>query len=492
MQKKSPYLEQYDLELLAKEEMKDRGLEPQFSKDVFAQLESLQQPASPPPAYEDLRNLLWCSIDNDDSMDLDQLTYAEKTPEGYTTLWIAVADVDALVAKNSAIDQHALINTTSVYTPAKTFPMLPEQLSTNLTSLNEKEERLAVVIKIQINDRGIAEENSICQALVRNAAKLAYNGVGAWLDGTAPMPEKISGVPGLAEALVCQHQTAQLLKQHRHTLGSLTFAPVKVEAKVLPSHDLLLQLPQMNFAHQMIEQFMIAANEAVADQLGRHKIASLRRVVRVPKNWERIVALALELGERLPYEPNAKALDNFLVKRQRIDPISFPDLSLVVIKLLGRGEYIVETPGDPAIGHFGLALSEYTHSTAPNRRYPDLISQRQLKALINKKENPYSLSELEILANHCTNQEDAATKVERHMVKVAAAMLLAGDIGKTFDGIVTGASERGTWIRIFSPPVEGKIIRGTSGLDVGDRATVTLASIDIPKGFINFTANRTE
>lgn len=488
MKKKSFPLKQFDLELLAKEEMENRGLEPLFSKEVFTELEGIQQPASPPPICEDLRQLLWCSIDNDDSMDLDQLSYAEKTSSGYT-LWIAIADVDALVAKNSAIDQHALINTTSVYTPAKIFPMLPERLSTNLTSLNEKEDRVAVVIKIKINDRGFAQESSIYQALVRNSAKLTYNGVGAWLEGSRAMPEKISDVPGLQEALLCQHQAAQLLRQHRHTLGSLTLAPVKVEAKVLTSHDVVLELPKMNFAHQMIEQFMIAANQAVADQMGRHKIASLRRVVRVPKNWERIMEVARELGQRLPDRPNAKALDDFLLKRQQIDPLSFPDLSLVIIKLLGRGEYIVETPGDPVTGHFGLALSEYTHSTAPNRRYPDLISQRQLKALINKKENPYSLSELEILANHCTQQEDAATKVERHMVKVAAAMLLAADIGKTFDGIVTGASEKGTWIRIFSPPVEGKIIQNTSALKVGDRLTVILASVDIPKGFINFTAN---
>ncbi len=480
-------MKKVDLEKLAMQVMYDRGLQPKFSDEAYIQLSAIKKPAEPPAEYQDLRNLLWCSIDNNDSLDLDQLTFAQDEKEGKTTLWIAIADVDALVTKDCAIDQHAQINTTSVYTPAITFPMLPEKLSTNLTSLNENEDRLALVVKVTIDREGEILESSIFEALVRNHAKLAYPSLGAWLDGSGLIPDKIKSVPGLEEALQCQHRAAQILKKRRHFLGALTLESPEVEAKVLEG-SVILEPPSHNFADQLIEHFMIAANFVMASRLREAKIPSLRRVVRIPKRWDRIKQIASSFGENLPEEPNSKALEDFLVKRKKRDPVAFPDLSLTIIKLLGRGEYIVETGEEPPTGHFGLALREYIHSTAPNRRFPDLISQRQYKALLQKRKNPYSLEELQILAAHCTQQEDAAAKVERHLNKSAAALLLLSQIGAIFEGIITGVGEQGTWARIFNPPVEGKIIHGFEKRDVGDRVTVKLVSVDISKGYINFVA----
>lgn len=476
-----------DLEHLAMQVMHDRGLLPKFSNEVYLQLSGIKQPAEPSLNCQDLRSLLWCSIDNEDSLDLDQLTYAQDEKGGGATLWIAIADVDALVPKDSAIDQHAQINTTSVYTPAIIFPMLPEKLSTHLTSLNEGEDRLALVVKVIMNSHGEIEEGSIFEAKVRNHAKLAYPSLGAWLQGSGKIPDKINAVSGLEKALLCQHKAAQVLKNRRHLLGALTLESPEVEAKVL-EESVILQPPSHNFADQLIEHFMIAANHVMANHLRSRKIPSLRRVVRIPKRWDRIVQVASTWGERLPGEPDSKALEEFLVKCKKRDPLSFPDLSLTIIKLLGRGEYIVETGDEQPTGHFGLALREYIHSTAPNRRFPDLISQRQYKALLQGSKNPYGLDELQILAAHCTKQEDAAAKVERHLSKSAAALLLAPHIGAVFKGIITGASEHGTWARVFNPPVEGKIISGFEKWDVGDRVTVKLVSVDVNRGYINFAA----
>lgn len=481
---------EYDLEQLAFRLMKSRGLQPKFSEDALKQLSEIQQPASLPPHCEDLRHLAWCSIDNDDSRDLDQLTYAQKEENGKFILWIAVADVDALVAKNSPIDKHAQINTTSVYTPAKIFPMIPEKLSTDLTSLNENEDRLALVIKIHIDSQGKIEEGTIFRSIVRNHAKLAYNAVAAWLDGKEAAPQKVSTVTNLEAALRTQHEAAQILKRLRHQLGALTLEPIEAEAKISPFHEIILELPSHNLAEQLIEHFMIAANNVMANRLREAKIPSLRRVVRIPKRWDRLVQIAAAYGESLPSKPNSKALDTFLIKRKNSDPGSFPDLSLTVIKLLGRGEYIVEGASDEPVGHFGLALREYIHSTAPNRRYPDLISQRQYKAFLSGSKSAYSLEELQHLAEHCTHQEDVVIKVERHLNKSAAAQLLIDQIGTEYKGIVTGASEKGTWVRIFAPPVEGKIVRGFKNLDIGDHITVQLINVDIPKGYIDFAMKK--
>lgn len=475
-----------DLSELATQMMREKGLEPEFSQEVQQQLSQINHPAPINAKYQDLRALLWCSIDNDDSRDLDQLTYAEKSPDGMTTIWIAIADVAALVEKDSPIDLHAQMNTTSVYTPAKIFTMLPEKLSTNLTSLNEGEDRACMVVKIQINPVGDIVNSSIFQAIVHNYAKLTYNATGGWLEGKNAIPEKVTKVPGLENILKAQHEVAQILKQKRHEAGSLTLESSDAEVKMLGNDQISIQLSTHNFAHQLIEEFMIAANRVTAQHFGDAKITSLRRVVRIPKYWDQIVEVAKTYGEELPQEPDAKALDAFLIRRQKMDPISFPDLSLTVIKLLGRGEYVVENDIDHPVGHFALALCDYTHSTAPNRRFPDLISQRQYKAFLQGKESPYSPEELSLLATHCTQQEDAAMKVERQVSKSASAAFLSSQIGTNFQGIITGVNEKGTWVRIFQPPVEGKIIHGFERLKIGDKVSVQLTFVDVAKGFIDF------
>ena len=478
----------YDLEQIARQDMRQRGLQPDYPKEALQQLESIKQPAVWSSKVKDLRNLLWCSIDNDDSRDLDQLTYAKMDSDGKATLWVAIADVDALVKKNSPIDQHAQMNTTSIYTPAKIFSMLPEKLSTNLTSLNEKEDRVAMVVEMKMTMEGHVVDSSIYQAAVHNYAQLSYSKVGAWLEKKGSIPDKTAQVKGLQEALQCQHTLAQILKNMRHEMGALSLETAEAEAKWRKDSGIQLEVQQHNFAHEIIENFMIAANSTIANFFVKSKIASLRRVVRIPKRWDRIVNLAYENGESLPDTPNSKALDSFLCKMRKKDPVAFPDLSLSVIKMLGNGEYIVEKPGDNPTGHFGLALREYSHSTAPNRRYPDIITQRQLKAYLESRAMDYDLSELEILAGHCTQQEDSATKVERQVNKSAAAMLLEPSIGAIFNGIVTGASDKGTFIRILNPPVEGKIVRGSENLDVGDRTRARLVSVDVPRGYIDFVA----
>lgn len=478
-----------DLARLAAQRMRERGLQPEFSREELQQLAGISAPAPITSVHTDLRSLLWCSIDNDDSLDLDQLTYAEKGADGKMSMWIAVADVDAIVRKDSAIDLHAQINTTSVYTPAKIFPMLPEKLSTNLTSLNEHEPRASLVVKVEINQAGEIESSSIQQAAVQSYAKLTYSAVGAWLEGKGAIPEKVKQVAGLEENLKIQSEAAQILKKRRHEAGSLTLESSEPEAKVA-GDKIVIELSPHNLAHQLIEEFMIAANRAVADKCREARIPSLRRVVRIPKNWDRIMDVAMEYNEFLPEKPDSGALDAFLIKRQKADPDSFPDLSLTIIKLLGRGEYIVENDKEKPVGHFGLALSNYTHSTAPNRRFPDLISQRQLKAYLQNYKAPYTIKELYKLADHCTDQEDAAAKVQRQMTKSAAAVLLSSQIGAVFKGIITGAGDTGTWVRIFHPAVEGKVISGFKNLKVGNKVSVQLKYVDIQKGYIDFAPHR--
>lgn len=475
-----------DLAKLAEQVMQQRGLQPEFPKEALQQVSQINHPAPISSQYVDLRSLNWCSIDNDDSRDLDQLTYAEKGPDNKIILWIAIADVDALVPKDSPVDVHAQINTTSVYTPAKIFSMLPEKLSTNLTSLNENEDRVAMVVKIQMNSTGEIENSTLFQAIVHNYAKLTYSNIGGWLQGTNSVSDKVKNLPGLENTLKIQHEAAQILKQRRHEAGSLTLESSDPEVKIVSNDQIIIQLPTHNYAHQLIEEFMIASNRAMAQHFKDAKIASLRRVVRIPKYWNRIVEVARTFGETLPEYPDSKALDLFLISRQKADPISFPDLSLTVIKLLGRGEYVVENVNESPVGHFALALSDYTHSTAPNRRFPDLISQRQYKAFLRGEKSPYALTELKTLASHCTQQEDAATKVERQLNKSAAAAILSSQIGNTFKGIVTGVNESGTWVRIFQPAVEGKVVRGFEKLEIGDKVTVKLKSVDIQRGFIDF------
>lgn len=467
--------------------MLQRGLLPDFSAEALAELGGIQSPAAiNSQQVHDLKGLLWASIDNDDSRDLDQLTVAEAMPGDRVKILVAVADVDALVHNGSAIDEHARHNTTSVYTAGMIFPMLPEKLSTDLTSLNFDKERMAIVVEMVIGPDGALLDSDIYRARVRNHAKLAYNSVAAWLEGNGTLPETVATVKGLEENLRLQDKAAQGMKNLRHVHGALSFETV--EARPVFDGDEIrdLEAEKKNRAKDIIEDFMIGANGVTARYLSSRNFPSIRRVVRSPKRWERIVELAAEHGSRLPEAPDSKALEEFLVRAKAADPIRFPDLSLAVIKLMGAGEYVAELPGDTAPGHFGLAVRDYTHSTAPNRRYPDLITQRLLKSAIGKSPSPYSNDELEALAKHCTQEEDAADKVERQVRKSAAAMLLEHRIGEQFDAIVTGAAEKGTWARLLTIPIEGRVVHGFEGLDVGNRTHVQLISVDVDRGYIDF------
>lgn len=467
--------------------MRERGLEPDFSPAVLAETGAIASPAEDrDPAVRDLRGLLWASIDNDDSRDLDQLTVAEPAGGDRVTILVAVADVDAVVRKGSAIDGHAQTNTTSVYTAAEVFPMLPEKLSTDLTSLGAGQERLALVVEITVGADGVATGGDVYRARVVNHAKLAYDAVAAWLDGTGPAPPPVTVVSALDAQLRLQDSVAQAMKALRHHHGALSLETL--EPRAVFDGDVLTDLrpDEANRARELIEDFMIAANGVTAKFLEARGFPALRRVLRTPERWERIVALAADLGERLPGAPDARALQAFLAARRRADPVRFPDLSLSVVKLLGSGEYVLDRPGGAPDGHFGLAVRDYTHATAPNRRFPDLITQRLLKAALAGQPAPYTDAELAALARHCTEAEDNAAKVERRVRKSAAALLLASRIGERFDAIVTGSGDKGTWVRVLKPPVEGKVVRGGEGLDVADRVRVELVRADVEWGFIDF------
>jgi exoribonuclease-2 len=467
--------------------MIERGLEPDFSAEVEQQLTGMNAPAHEDDAsIRDLRKLLWCSIDNDDSRDLDQLTVAEDLGDGKIRAMVAVADVDALVKKGTPIDDHARQNTTSVYTAAQIFPMLPEKLSTGLTSLNEDQERIALVIDMTLSSDGSVVTSEVYRALVHNKAQLAYNSLAEWMDGKAEMPEKVSAVKGLAENLKMQDTVADKMRELRHENGALDLETIEAKAVMENGQVVDLRQEKRNNARMLIEDFMIAANGATARFLEASKSPSLRRVVRSPERWDRIEAIAAELGDSLPPDPDAVALSEFLVRRRKADPLRFPDLSLAIVKAMGAGEYVVEMPGETPIGHFGLAVRDYSHSTAPNRRFPDLITHRLVKSVLHKEKPAYTRDELAELAEHCTTQEDAANKVERKIRKSAAACLLQSRIGERFDGIVTGAGAKGTWARVFHPPVEGKIVHGFDGLDIGERVHLKLIGVNVDAGFIDF------
>ena len=477
-----------DLVRIAMLAMTERGLEPEFSARVEQQLSAITGAArESDAAIHDLTGLLWCSIDNDDSRDLDQLTACEPLAQGAVRLWVAIADVDALVPRRSPIDEHALLNTTTVYTSARIFPMLPERLSTDLTSLNFDQERLALVTEMVFDAQAVLSGATVYRALVRNKAKLAYDAVSSWIDGRGGLPEAAAVVPGMEAQLRIQDTLAQQLRQRRRALGSLELETFQPRAVFEGEQVVGIEQQVHNRARQLIEEVMIATNGCTARYLAAHGGASLRRVVRSPERWLRIVAVAKEYGETLPNEPDSKALEAFLAKRHQADPLRGPALSLVSVKLLGSGEYVVEAPGEAPIGHFGLAVRDYTHSTAPNRRFPDLITARLLKAALRKQRAPYSNTELAELALHCTRQENAAQKVERRMRKSEAAIVLESRIGQRFDAIVTGASIEGTWVRLLAPPADGKLVSGAGGLRVGDKVHVKLLSTDVEHGFIDFS-----
>ncbi len=476
------------LENIARRAMIERELLPDFSPQVLQQLtqfDSSQSLLQEKP-HIDLRHLPWCSIDNDDSKDLDQLTVVQSWTKNFVQILVAVADVDAFVKKGSPIDDHARLNTTSVYTAAQIFSMLPPKLSNDLTSLNCDQDRFALVIEMNINQEGKIQDSKIYSAIVRNHAKLAYKSVAAWLEGSEPAPEAITKIETLSENLKLQDKTAQLMRKNRHEHGALNLETIQTRS--IFQEDIIqnLEIDLKNRAKELIEDFMVGANIVTARFLKSRGLPSLRRVVRQPKRWDRIVEEAALHNYKLPSTPDSRALAHFLNQQKIVDPLAFPDLSLVIIKLMGRGEYVVELPDEKDIGHFGLAVIDYTHSTAPNRRFPDLITQRMLKAALTGDTSAYQADELIKLAQHCTIKEDDATKVERRVAKSAAALLLSSHIGETFDAICTGAGEKGTWVRIFHPPIEGMLQSDCAGVDVGHRIKVKLIHTDVDKGYIDF------
>ena len=484
---KAHHVDRSDLVRIAGEVMAERGLEPEFPAAVHAQLATITGPGRDEDSrIRDLTALPWCSIDNDDSLDLDQLTACEPLAGGVVKILVAVADVDALVAKGSAIDAHAWTNTTSVYTSARVFAMLPERLSTDLTSLNPDQDRLAIVTEMVVAPDASITQATLYRATVRNHAQLAYDALSAWIEGEGELPEAAGAIAGLEQQLRTQDEVAQRLRLRRHAQGSLELETFQPRAVFDGERVVEIRQQVQNRARQLIEEFMIAANECSARFLTAAGGASLRRVVRSPERWLRIVEVARKYGESLPKTPDSVALAAFLAKRHRADPLRFPDLSLVIVKLMGSGEYVVERPEGPPIGHFGLAVRDYTHSTAPNRRFPDLITLRMVKAVLAGRQSPYSVAELEALAEHCSAQEDAAQNVERRMRKSEAALLLDSHVGQQYDAIVTGSSESGQWVRIFAPPAEGRLESGLRGLEVGQKLRVKLVSTDVERGFIDF------
>lgn len=476
-----------DLIRIATRAMIDRGLEPEFPIAVSAQLAVITGPGRDDgPDIRDLTPLPWCSIDNDDSRDLDQLTACHPLDAGAVKVLVAVADVDVLVAKGSAIDAHAWANTTSVYTSARVFPMLPEHLSTDLTSLNPEQDRLAIVSEMVVLPDASITQVTVYRAMVRNKAQLAYDATSAWLDGQGPLPDAASRVAGMQAQLRTQDDVAQRLRVRRHAQGSLELETFQPRAVFDGERVVDIRQQEHNRARQLIEELMIATNECSARYLAGTGGVSLRRVVRSPDRWRRIVEVARKYGDNLPSSPDSRSLADFLARRHRADPLRFPDLSLVVVKLMGAGEYVVERAGSTPVGHFGLAVQDYTHSTAPNRRYPDLITQRMVKAQLEGRRAPYSPDELAVLAEHCTAQEDAARKVERRMRKSEAALVLESHVGQQFDAIVTGCSNADTWVRIFTPPAEGRLLGSIGELDVGRPVRVKLVATDVERGFIDF------
>jgi len=476
-----------DLQAIAKQVMQQRGFQPDFPPQVPQQLADLK--AHPPQIaptgdIRDLRNLLWSSIDNDTSRDLDQIEVAERLPNGGVKIMIGIADVDAFVPKDTPIDQHASRETTTVYAGVRNFPMLPEELSIGKTSLLENQDCLGVVAEFVVDSAGIVNSPSVYRAVVRNKAQLQYNSLGAWLEGRSPAPAKVVSSSDLQAQLKLQDDVAQKLKAQRFQHGALSLQTDELQPLMVDNQVIDVVNQQKSRATELIEDFMVAANGVVARLL--EKVSSLRRIVRTPKRWDRIVQLAAAWKEKLPAQPDSKALNDFLLRRRAADPDHFADLSLSVIKLIGPGEYVLERAGDVAPGHFGLAVRDYTHSTAPNRRFVDVVTQRLLKAFLAGQKNPYSDNELSAIAANCTLKEDAAKKVERDMSKRIAAVAMQNRIGESFDAIVTGATESGTFVRVLQPHIEGLLAQGAPGLDVGDKLRVKLIRTDVQKGFIDF------
>ncbi len=478
----------FNLVAAAHATMIEHGFQPEFPVGTDTELAAIQ--AHPDiaavPGTVDLRALLWSSIDNDTSKDLDQIEWAERLPDGRIRVLIGVADVDARVTRGTVIDGHARSETTSVYTGVKVFPMLPTELSEGITSLNEGEDRMALVVEFKVDEDGVVSEGKAFRALVHNRMQLAYPSVGAWLAGTGPAPPKVAASAELAAQLKLQDEAAQRMLDSRYQHGALDLETIETRPIMLAEEAVEIARLEKNRATSLIEEFMVAANGVIARIFDTSNVASIRRVVRTPKRWDRIVEVAAKLGGTLPATPDSKALNDFLLAQKQKDPDRFPDLSLAVVKLMGPGEYVLVKPDEVSPGHFGLAVQDYTHSTAPNRRFPDMVTQRLLKAWLARAQQPYSEGDLSAIAERCTEMENAARKVEREMQKRIAAVVLHPRIGQSFRAVVTGVNNYGTFVRTFDPHVEGMLVRGGKGLDVGDRLTVTLIATDPERGFIDF------
>ncbi len=476
-----------DLVASARQEMIHEGFQPDFPPGTREQLEAIvgRPAAGLRSGVQDLRQLPWSSIDNDTSRDLDQIEVAERAGGGIR-IRVGIADVNSDIPPGSPIDQHASSQTTSVYTSVHTFPMLPEQLSTDLTSLNENVDRLAVVMDFVVGADGTVSDASIYAALVRNKAQLTYEGVGPWLEQTGPAPKKVAASAELQDQLKLQDQAAAALRKRRFELGALDFDRLEVQPVINNGKVEGITARRKNRASALIEDFMVAANEVMAQTLSAASVATIRRVVKTPERWPRIVELAQQHGASLPVQPDSRALSRFLEDQKLADPLHYADLSLAVIKLMGPGEYVMARPGDPAQGHFGLAAHDYTHSTAPNRRFADLVTQRLIQSVFNHEAAPYTDDELAAIAQNCTLKEDAARKVERTMNKRIAALALAHRVGEDFDAVVTGVTPKGVFVRVLNPPIEGRLMRGENGVDVGDKIRVRLLSTDAERGYIDF------
>jgi exoribonuclease-2 len=476
-----------DLQAIAIQVMQQNGFEPDFPPEIAQQLAALKD--HPPQIavasdVRDLRSLRWSSIDNDTSRDLDQIEVAERAANGDVKVMIGIADVDAFVPRQTPIDQHAARETTTVYAGVRNFPMLPEQLSTGSSSLLENQDCLSVVTEFVVDSGGTVKSPNVYRALVHNKAQLQYNSVGAWLEGKSAAPARIAASADLQAQLKLQDEVAQTLKKQRFQNGALNLQTDELHPLVVNSQVVDVVQQQKSRATELIEDFMVAANGVVARML--EKTSSLRRIVRTPKRWDRIVQLAATKGGKLPAQPDSKALNDFLLLRKAADPDHFADVSLAVIKLIGPGEYVLERPGEIAPGHFGLAVQDYTHSTAPNRRFADVVTQRLIKAMLAGQKNPYSDDELTAIAANCTQKEDAAKKVEREMAKRLSAIAMQHRIGEVFDAIVTGATDHGTFVRVLQPHIEGLLAQGEQGLDVGDRLRARLIRTDVQRGYIDF------
>ncbi|HWQ66987.1 MAG TPA: RNB domain-containing ribonuclease [Methanospirillum sp.] len=477
-----------DLKAIASKAMIKYGFTPEFPQAVIREVNSLKVLPLPDSRSDvrDLRSLLWSSIDNSDSMDLDQMEYCSRGSDGEILVKIAIADVDTYVPKQSRADRYASHNGTSVYTGIVTYPLLPDRLSKGITSLLPGQESRAIIIEYAVLPDGTVRHGEIYRAIVSNKAKLIYEIVGEWLEGALPLPDSIKNVSGLEEQLNLQNEAALNLKKYRRNQGALDLetleAHVVMENEVVK--DLIVQ--RQNMARCIIEEFMVAANGAMVDYLGTAGVPMIQRIVRTPKYWEEIRLVAASYDEKLPGEPDSIALGKFLTKRRIADPGRFPDLSLTIVKLMGSGEYVAYVPGKMPIGHFALAVTDYTHGTAPNRRYVDLIIQRLLKSVLDREKSPYRLRELEDQAEWLTGREKGSKKVERFMHKAAAAMLLHDKAGEVFDAYVTGASEKGTYVRLLTIPVEGRVMHGEHGLRVGQKVSVKLIKTDPENGFIDF------